>query len=155
MPNTVIVACKIPNGLVIDLADIQWTEVGGIKVAVRENVSSVTLNGNSAERRLENAGQPTGATEMVTGGYGLTVVDADFWDRWIKENENYAPVKQGLIFAQSRQQDAKAKARERRGARSGLEPMEPPNFDRMGKPIGELDPRLPPGIQTADVPTTG
>lgn len=151
MPGTVFVCCKIPNGVTIDVADITWTEVDGIKVAVRDNIRAVKLNGSADRRRMDNAGQIAEVSHVV-GDFGITIVDADFWEKWLSENPNYAPVKAGMIFAMPKQNDARAKAKDMAGKRSGLEPMEPPVFNRAGDPVGTIDPRLPTGIRTADPP---
>lgn len=61
----------------------------------------------------------------VIGGYGLTEVDKELADAWFKEYENYQPVKDGLIFVQSSDSNAKAVAKERKAVKSKMEPMEP------------------------------
>ncbi len=81
----ITVACKLPNGLQLKLADKPETVV--------------TLNGTHS----------SGAVL----GYGMTEVDPDFFEAWLKEvGADYAPVKRGLIFAAKSANDARAKATE-------------------------------------------
>jgi hypothetical protein len=154
MPDTVWVACKLPNGLLAETADITFEDIAGNKVATKRNVRQVVFRGSAQQRILENAGQTLGEAPLVIGGYGLTEVPADFWERWIEENTEYAPVKAGLIFAASKVQNVRAEAKEKARLRSGQEAIAPPNVDAQGKPVGEVDPRLPRGggarVVTAD-----
>lgn len=82
----------------------------------------VTLNGsNSAE---------------VIGGHGLTMVDKEFFEGWLKERHDYAPVKAGLIFAHDKESNARAEAKEKASNPSGFEGVNP---DKPGKDIKPLD----------------
>lgn len=130
MAGTVTVACKLPHGLQLELK-------GADGQAVR-----VPVKGNAAARRLEIADDKGNVVQhegiaSVQGGYGLTHgVDADFWAQWLKENADYAPVKNGMIFATAKGESAASKAREQAEIRTGFEPIDP------------LKPR--PGIQPLD-----
>ena len=110
MAGTVTVACKLPNGIVLDIRD----EVG-------VTLKAVTLNGS--RHRVRPDGMPIFAWE-VHGGYGLTPnVDQEFWDEWSKSNATYGPFKQGLIFALPKLDSAISKAREQEELKTGLEPL--------------------------------
>lgn len=131
MADQVIVACKLPSGLLAEVVNNS-----GVRVRV-------AFNGSAAARRLERAderGNPIdmGPLQSVKGGYGLTPVDADFWEQWIKENAEYPAVKAGLIFASSTSKGAATTpdaAAERAEIRSGLEPIDPnkpaPKIERL------------------------
>lgn len=91
----VTVACKLPVGLTLDLA-----------------TGPVTLNG------FHHASS--------VGGYGLTPnVDADAFDKWLKDHKDYTPVANGLIFAHAKQDMVAAEAAERTNVRSGFEQIKP------------------------------
>lgn len=109
---TVTVACKLPNGLQLEL----------------EGKERVVLRGTAV---------PFGAAPVDVGGYALTQnVDADFWNEWLAKYKNYPPVKKGLVFAYAKPQDAQARALEMKDERSGLEPIDPdrpgPGLERVG-----------------------
>ena len=97
MAETVIVGCKLPNGLTIHLG------------SGRER--KVVLNGyNSAK---------------VVGGHGLTTVDKEFWDEWSKLHTDFAPVAAGLIFASGSEKNTAAEAVEKEKTLSGFEGLDP------------------------------
>lgn len=143
--NTLTVACKIPNGLILqnyDLVDGFEPVFGGgsrpIKVAHPV--------GNPI--KLIGPARPFGAdpeAKRVVGGYGLTHnVPKDDFDRWMKANAELDMVKNGLIFAHDSPDNVAAKAKEMRGVRSGLEALNTESKDASGKYI---DPRMPRNIK--------
>ncbi|HDJ1441608.1 TPA: hypothetical protein PPN70_004057 [Serratia rubidaea] len=94
MAEQVTVGCKLPNGLVLDVQGKQ-----------------VKINGfRSKEVR-------------IIGGYGLTSIDKDLWDAWLKVHKNQPYVKNGAIFAQENGNSARAQANEQEKVKSGLEPL--------------------------------
>lgn len=93
--STVTVACKLPNGLILDIP----------------GAPSVTLKGSSHPDAI--------------AGHGLTEVDAGFWDAWTKLYPDFQPLKKELIFAQGGERSAISKAKERKGEKSGLEGLDP------------------------------
>lgn len=136
MANTVTVACKLPNGLILRVFQmVEHTEpvMGGgnkkVKVA-RQEGKSVTIRGCAV---------PFGATPSapIIGGYALTSnVDADFFALWMKQNADSELVQNKLIFAHEKPDFAAGQANEQQEIRSGLEPIDPN--------------RLPKGIEAAD-----
>jgi hypothetical protein len=109
--SVVTVACKLPNGLILELDGVR-VELAGPAVA-------------------------WGVPPRDVGGYALTHgVDADFFVRWMSVYKDYTPVKRGLIFACAKPQDAEARAREMKDEKSGLEPLNPenpgPGLERVG-----------------------
>lgn len=79
---------------------------------------TVIINGNN----VDLVGKKQG--ELYPGGYGLTVVDADAWE-WISNNyKNWAPIKNGLMFASTSESVAR-EAEERKDLRNGFEPLKP------------------------------
>jgi hypothetical protein len=100
---TVTVACKLPNGLQLEL----------------KGHPPVKLNGTAVHY---------GTPPVAVNGVALTHnVDADFWARWSKEYKNYTPVRLGLIFAGANDSDVIAQAAELRDVKTGLEPLDQDN----------------------------
>lgn len=102
--NTVVVAYNGVQGQTFLVPN-----ASGVKIPV-------TINGNNTPL----IGKASGA--LGVGGYGLTAVDADAWE-WIKTNyANWAPIKNGLMFA-STEEKVEDAAKERKGLRNGFEPL--------------------------------
>jgi hypothetical protein len=134
--ETVTVACKIPNGLVMRLFEmVPGTEpvMGGgsreVKVS-RQKGPTITLNGPSV--RFGDI-----PPFSIVGGYALTPnVPADFFEEWKKQNSEQMFIKNNLIFAHGKTETASDRAREQNDVKSGLERIDPE--------------KLPKGIQKAD-----
>lgn len=125
--KTVTVACKLPNGLVLQL--FEWIDVpqpgpGGIRM-VKESVrvgQRYIVRGN----RFAYGQIPDFRITDNNNGYGLTQhIPRDFWDKWIEQNKDADYVKSKLIFAHARQVDTIAEAYENQKRKSGLEPIDP------------------------------
>jgi hypothetical protein len=70
----------------------------------------------------------------MAGGYALTFgVDADFFEVWLEQNKTTDMVKNKMIFAQEKVDDAKAEAVENKSRDSGFGPLRPDNDKRMPK----------------------
>lgn len=70
-----------------------------------------TLNGANSSR--------------IVGGYGLTQVDKDLWDAWVKAYADSTLVKNHLVFAQGTDASAASKAEEQSEVKSGFERLQP------------------------------
>ena len=106
MAGTVLVACKLPNGLQLRLGP------------TFENAEVVTVCG-PAFKLDSTTHQP------ISSGFGLTIVDKDFWDAWVLENKDFGPLKNGMLFAHAKGDNTKAEAKEKVGVKTTLEPMDP------------------------------
>jgi hypothetical protein len=147
MSLTVTVACKIPNGFIMQLerreSTIEPSPAGGRKIEVGRKIGEpIKLNGFATPL--------TGAPpeHQIVGGFGLTHgVPKDFWDKWLDQFGELDVVKQGLIFAHEKRENVEAEAREKKGLRSNMEPLDPEgrNADKSFK-----DPRMLRGIQRAE-----
>lgn len=138
MAGKVVVACKMPNGLVLRLFRmIPHSEPvmgGGTReVMVAEQFGeSVTVKGNAF-----HTGVPP--PMAIVGGYALTPgVDEEFFTQWIEQNKSLDLVKNNLIFAYSKTADTEARAREHKTQRSGLEPVNPNKLPKGIKPGVEV-----------------
>lgn len=99
---TVVVACKLPTGLHLEMPHPSTGEHMRVTVAGPANA------------------------RLVSNGFGLTSgVDRDFAEAWFKAYANYHPVKTGQIFIETDRQRAKDHAKENREVRTGLEPNDP------------------------------
>lgn len=132
--DTLTVACKLPTGLIATLcepATLMETPAG--KTAIAGAVKAeMMFRGPGAQRRMESGGQTLGEHPLVVGGFGLTPeVPKAFWDAWVIENKDYAPLKNGFIFALGGD-GARKEAMNRRTQLSGFEPINPPTAKKDG-----------------------
>lgn len=128
MSNTVTVACKVSNGLLLRLfrmvEDVELVLGGGTrKVKRAEQVGDVVkIHGPGAALFGKNP------SYSIVAGYALTPnVDAEFFAEWLKQNKDHDAVKANLIFAYDKPADVEACAKEHEAQRSGLEPIDPDN----------------------------
>lgn len=103
----IAVACKLPNGLHLDLKD----STGGL-------VRRVTLRGTAYA-------QEKGPPGPIPGGYMITQVDEDFWNEWYKRHQSMEIITKKLVFANSRSDRTRDQAVEQEEIRSGMERLDP------------------------------
>jgi hypothetical protein len=122
--DTVVVACKMPNGLILRLmhkTTVQEPQPGGgfrDQVVMRATGEEVTLAGYGAE-----AGKSPKAI-VTDEGYALTFdVPKPFWDMWLEQNQELEVVRNRLVFAHSSVNSARAESRDHAKTRNGLEPL--------------------------------
>ena len=73
---------------------------------------------------------------QMANGFAMTFgVDRDLWEAWLEQNAENSFVKNGLIFAQPKVDDAKAQACDNRDRDSGLGPLKPDTDRRMPKKL--------------------
>lgn len=137
--STVVVACKIPTGLELQLCHkTDWTEEtpSGSRDRFRWDRGGPTV-------RIRGTAYPAGATPrgfperpQMAGGYALTYgVDREFFETWMEQNKLNPIVVSNMVFAFDRSNDTKAQAKEFKDIRSGLEPLNPDDDPRMPKPL--------------------
>ena len=93
--DTVVVGCKLPHGLIVDL-----------------NGTSVTLNG-------ANTSHVVGGYGMTYN------VDRSFMLAWLDAFKGFEAVKRNLIFIQEKPKSAYANAKEQSDISTGLERIDP------------------------------
>ncbi|EJA3108147.1 MULTISPECIES: hypothetical protein [Cronobacter] len=91
MAETIVVGCKLPNGLVVE-----------------QDGYTVTLNGS-------NSSNVVGGYGLTEG------VDKDAFEKWLEVHKNQPYVKNELVFAQAKANSAQSKATENASVKSGLE----------------------------------
>lgn len=125
--RTVLVGCRIPNGLQIQLRSEDGVNVLG-------------------EARLKGSVDPgtpdmPGINAPRSSGIGLTTVDADFWEAFVDwaEKNKYAPFVRGYIFAASKEENLLAEAKEKTAdfnGFSGLNVKDPSKDERLAEVRG-------------------
>ncbi|EME2032429.1 hypothetical protein VWS47_004274 [Cronobacter sakazakii] len=91
MAETIVVGCKLPNGLVVE-----------------QEGYTVTLNGANSSNVVGDYGLTEG-------------VDKDAFEKWLEVHKNQPYVKNELVFAQAKANSAQSKATENASVKSGLE----------------------------------
>ena len=85
----VMVGCKAPNGVVLNLD--RYEIVGGGAARVIPGKQTVTLKGWAHEfNRIDPAAE--------TGGYVLTSVPQSFWDEWLKTHPDFPMLEDKTII---------------------------------------------------------
>ncbi|KMW73661.1 hypothetical protein TI10_05255 [Photorhabdus luminescens subsp. luminescens] len=92
---TVIVGCKLPHGLTIEIDE-----------------NRVTLNGINS-------------STIIGGYGLTYDVDKAFFDKYLELHADTKLVKNGLIFAQEKLKEARTEAEEKAELKNGLEPIDP------------------------------
>ena len=121
MPETVTVACKIPNGLQLQLRSYREEDDRGIKSKVFAPAAtrSVRVRGPAVAWGKQPA-------FVIAGGYALTPnVDKAHWEAWLAENRTNEVVTGLYIFALPKAAEAESEARQMESVKSGLEPINP------------------------------
>jgi hypothetical protein len=96
MAEMVLVCCKIPNGIVIELTSTDGKTV------------KVTLAGSNSSR-------------VIGAEHGETSVDAAFWAAWKEAHQEFVPFKSGAIFEAKTSKDGGKIAKDT--PKTGLEPL--------------------------------
>lgn len=132
--DTVIVGNKLPHGL--------WAE---IMPTPREAPDGQVRSPPPTGKRIKLEGANSAATTAAFGGnlirvnprvlnYGRTAVPREFWERWSKQEVAQQFIGKGFIFAETKEPDFKAHAREKLPEKTGLEGLSPEgNDERMSK----------------------
>lgn len=142
--ETVTIACKLPCGILAEVWDMDPDKamqvpdgMGGMKtIHPRLRYSAVSerllIKGNAAARRMERGddrGIPLSelpSLEQVSDGFGLTFnVNKDWAGLWFSQNKDWPPVRDGMIFQAKNAASAKDQARDHKGIKTGMEPIDP------------------------------
>ena len=122
--ETVTVACKIPQGFILQLHEPR-------------DLSEVTMGGHRDVKqyfpvgepfRLNGAahGQNEGPRCRVVGGFALTDgVPKELWDKWLEQNKTLPAVVNRMLFAYPSTSHAVAAAKEVKTLKTGLERLNP------------------------------
>lgn len=134
--NTVTVACRLPNGLILQLEErVEVNEPqrdGGVRTITqyRRRPEQYVLNGcainfESVKRGLE--------MPALAGGFALTPgIPKEFWEKWYEAHRHDDFVRRGLVFAADSEQDARREAAQNGEKVRGLDPIDPDNPGAAG-----------------------
>lgn len=110
--ETVIVGCKLPNGIHMDFVD------------PGKPLRRVSLRGTNSTK--------------VVGGFGITKnVPKAYFDEWMARYKELPAVAGGLIFALGKEDSTIAKAKEMKDVKNGLEPLNPKNMPKQIQALAE------------------
>ncbi len=133
--RSVTVACKIPNGLTLQLCEERRsteTAQGTTRdVVTYSKVGDVIIVAGPA---YPNGSTPKGFKRRPddADGFALThKVPAEFWEKWIAQNADADYVRSGMIFAYPDIESVAAKAADMSRIRSGFEPVNPDGDSRV------------------------
>lgn len=110
--KTVIVGCKLPHGLYLDLRDEQGNIIARQKLP------------GCANFMLPNPKRKFIGTPTVHGDT-LTPIPADHWEAWQKKNKNHPALRSGAVYAAANRDDATAQAAEHETQNVGFNRIDP------------------------------
>lgn len=119
MADTVIVLCRLPSGIRLDLHDLaslsERTQATAPIMAPPQARSSILLNGI----RQDPFYHP--AENRLLGRAGRTTVPTDFWKAWLEQNKQSDLITRKIIFAENTPARADNAMTELAKERTGLE----------------------------------
>jgi hypothetical protein len=142
----VMVCSRLAMALQLQLQEWGEQEVRNKGEVWKERVSRFV----GPKVRLNGTAQPPnalslGAWPQLADGTALTFdMDEAWFDEWCRQNPDFPPLKNGLIWKARSADYAKGTAKDADPKLlSGFEPLTPATFDEQGKPTNAGDPRLP------------
>lgn len=133
MSDTVTVACKLPHGLVLRLHEMvdqnEPTAGGGFRKVKRAQVIGQPVVLKGYLRRFDRRKEPGPMAQESS--YALTPgVDAEFFKKWLAQNQDLDAVKNNLVWAHTETDMVEGFIKEHEAQKSGLEPIDPNNLPR-------------------------
>lgn len=124
MAEYVTVCSKVPTGLHLDLQTVVKGVTDGAMGPMVQRERFATLKGCELPRGADYA---NGAEyPRIEEGFSLTPnVDKAKFEMWLEQNKDNPWVTNGLIFAHTNANSAKAEAREKGDIKTGFEPLDP------------------------------
>ena len=137
------VGCKLPHGIVLRLQvkTVQKVNVGGSIMDVElwgfdasPGAESYRLKGFTRHAAMVPDAKIVGAHRAndggTIGGYAITHVPKDFWDKWVAQNKDFEPLQKKFIVAWEKPEMVEGYAKERIDEMSGFEPLNPNKLPR-------------------------
>lgn len=129
-PASVIIGCKLPHGLYLDLRNDAGDIVARYKLAGNANFSLP-----NPERKFK------GVDTSATFGDTLNTIPKAHWEEWRKRNKDHAALRSGAIYVAKDRDDALAQAREHQTENVGFDKIDPKKhgvqkLDDRAKPEG-------------------
>jgi hypothetical protein len=121
MTETVVIGCKLPHGLKI--------EVG------------IDKNGNASEGYRTVTLEGPAKNVIIGNPYGFTTVDKSLWEEWMKTHKDAKYIREKLVFVQSDLPRAQAQGMELAKQRTGLESIQEkdPRLDKRTRELVTQD----------------
>ena len=133
--DVVMVGVKLPHGIWAELMPPPREAPDGQVRSPPPNGQRILLKGaNSAATTAALGGNLIRVNPRVLN-YGRTAVPREFWERWSKQETAKAFIDRGFIFAEAKEPDFKAQAREKLPEKTGLEGLSPEGNDERMKAI--------------------
>jgi hypothetical protein len=136
MADTVLVAYKPPNGMILRLmrksTEVEQGPAGGREVTRwRPTGEEVTLNGG-----ISGAIEVGMHSKSIINGWGITPVPRDFWETWLEQNKDSSLLESGVLFAAEKETDLRGEINQsnKDKIKCGLEAMDPANPPMAGLP---------------------
>lgn len=110
--ETVVIACKLPHGLYLDLLD------AGGNLRARHKLTGVAgFTLPNPDRKFQNPN-----TEFA---HTLNIIPKKHWDEWFALHQNHPAILSGAIMVAPKRNDALAMAREHEREAVGFEKVDP------------------------------
>lgn len=123
--NNVIVACRLPKGVVLKIYDdeeiairAEYAKAKHVDLSPLRVVSSISLNGATSHPNYHPK------DNEILGRFGKTSVPSDFWEKWLKQNERSDLVLKNLVFAEPNEARASSRAAEFANVKTGFEGLD-------------------------------
>jgi hypothetical protein len=136
MPATTMVACKLPQGVILRIMQktkqMEAGPAGGREVEVwRPTGEQIQLNGG-----ISGAIEVGMHNKSVINGWGITLVPNDFWETWLDQNKDSSLLESGVLFAADKEGDIRAEINQsnKDKVKCGMEAMDPANPPMAGLP---------------------
>lgn len=137
--TTCIVGCKLPNGIILQLSEMQDSHenapMGGARVVKigRKVGEQFTAKGNRVP--VGSDGQRMIPDYLILGGvdagYALTHgIPREFMERWMEQHKDSDLVKNKMVIIANDEASIRSIAKENEEVKSGLEPLDPANPPR-------------------------
>jgi hypothetical protein len=108
----VLVGCKLPHGLNLDLYD------AGNNLKHRQKLRGIMgFHIPNPDRKFVNP--------ETSFGHTITPVPRAHWDAWLEKNKNHPAIVNGFIYVAKSQSDAVAIAKEHENELTGAEQLDP------------------------------
>ncbi len=134
--GTVIVGCKTPNGIIMQLSTAEKSSEPVMGGGHRE----VTVGRKvGVKYEIRGTSVPFGTVPkfIMAGGYALTSgIPEDFWEKWLEQNRDADIVQRELIVAHKSMDDVDSHCVNNETLKTGLEPIDPNAMPRGFGNIG-------------------
>lgn len=131
----VTVACKLPNGLWLQLHRAQRITVPVLGGGTRDETQFMR-EGN--RYRVYGNSHPQNKAPMceIVAGFALTHnIPKDFWDKWLDQNSESEIVKKSIIFGYAGRENIDAASKDHEKVKSGFERMDPTNLPSVVRKV--------------------